>query len=388
MKRLLLYIALILLPLTIFGEDVKSLQKQQKQLQKQIENTNKMLEQTKSSEKATVNKLELIGQNIKAQKQMIRSLDKEINALDAEMSQLTERRNDLQTELESLKADYARLIRETHYAQMQQSPLIFLFSSSNFQQLLRRIRYMQEFARYRHEQVNRIEHVQEEIDEQNNLLRVNRSGKQTALKNRKREEENLARDERKQQQMLSELQKKKGDLVAQLKKQQKKAADLNKKIDDMIKKQTQAKTTLTKEQQLVAGGFEQNKGRLPWPVEQGTISGQFGKHQHPVYKDVTIENKGIYLQTVAGASARAVFEGEVSSCFMMNNNYAVIVQHGNYRSVYAGLSKLSVKQGDKVTAKQKLGTIYTDSDLDNKTELYFQIYKDRDIQNPTQWLSK
>ncbi len=228
-----------------------------------------------------------------------------------------------------------------------------------------------------------------EINTQNTKLTQHKSDKQHALKTQKREQEALARDERKQQQMLKDLQKKEKELTAQLKKQQKKVDDLNKKITATIEKQTkeQAQVALTKEQQLISGNFEQNKGRLPWPIEKGFISGQFGKHQHPVYKDVTIDNKGIYLQTTAGAGARAVFEGQVTSCFLMNGSYAVIVAHGNYRSVYAGLSRLNVKQGDKVIAKQKIGTIFSDPEQDNKTELFFQIWKDKTILNPSSWLA-
>ena len=138
----------------------------------------------------------------------------------------------------------------------------------------------------------------------------------------------------------------------------------------------------------MAGGFEANKGRLPWPVEKGMISGHFGKQQHPVYSQVTIDNKGIYLQTTSGSKARAVYKGDVTSCFMIGNTYAVIIQHGNYRTVYSNLSKLSVKQGDKVETKQQIGTIYTDPEQDQKTELYFQIYKDRDILNPELWIAR
>lgn len=387
MRKALLYI-LILLSVAASAQTVKQLQKEQKELQQQIANTNKLLEQTKSNEKATVNKLELLSKNIKTQKKLVQNLNNEITALDREMTELTNRRNDLQTDLEALREDYARLVRETHYAQMQQSPLVFLFSSSSFQQLIRRVRYMQEFAAYRKEQVRRIENTQAEIDIQNELLRENRSNKESTLKTRQREQDNLARDERKQQKMLDDLKKKKKDLGAQLKQQQKKADELNKKIDDLIKKEAEKQAKLTKEQALIAGDFEKNKGRLPWPVEKGTVTGEFGKHQHPLYKEVILDNKGLYIQAPVGSAVRSVFEGEVSTCFMNGNTYAVIIQHGNYRSVYSGLATLNVKQGDKVTAKQKIGTLYTDADNDNKTELYFQIYLNKDIVNPSYWLTE
>ena len=390
-RRHIIIVLCSLFCLSAFGADsVKDLQKKQKKLQAEIEQTNKMLKQTKKDETATMNKLQLINQNIKNQKQLIRTLDNEIVALNHEMNRLNNTRDSLQNVLERYKADYAKMVRDSHYARMQQSPLLFLLSSDSFQQLARRARYLQEFAHFRQQQVHRIERTQAEIDMQNELLRANKNDKQTALSSRKREQENLKRDEKKQQNMLSQLKSKEKDLSNKLKQQQKKVAALNKKIDDMIRKQTEkaSKTTLTKEQKLIAGGFEANKGRLPWPVEKGMISGHFGKQQHPVYSQVTIDNKGIYLQTVAGSKARAVYKGEVTSCFLVANTYAVIVQHGNYRTVYSNLSKLNVKQGDKVEPKQIIGTIFTDAEQDQKTELYFQIYKDRDILNPEVWIAK
>ncbi len=380
--------ALFLAP--AYGESVKDLQKKQKKLQEEIEQTNKMLKQTKKDESATMNKLQLIGQNIKTQKKLINTLDNEITALNREMHHLNATRDSLQKVLEGYKNDYAEMVRQSHYARMQQSPLLFLLSSDSFQQLARRARYLQEFANYRQEQVKRIQNTQAEIDTQNELLKANKNDKQTALSNKKKEQENLKRDERKQKTMLNQLKTKEKDLTKQIKQKQKKVNELNKKIDDIVRQQAEkaSKTTLTKEQQLIAGGFEANKGRLPWPVEKGMISGHFGKQQHPVYAQVIMDNKGIYLQTVADAKARAVYKGEVTSCFMVNGTYAVIIQHGNYRTVYSNLSKLSVKQGDKVETKQALGTIFTDPEQDRKTELYFQVYKDRDILNPELWITR
>ena len=373
-----------------WSESVKELQRKQKKLQAEIEQTNKMLKQTKKDESATMNKLQLLNQNIKTQKKLIHTLDNEITALNREMKRLSNTRDSLQVVLERYKGDYAQMVKQSHYARMQQSPLLFLLASDSFQQLARRTRYLQEFAHFRQEQVRRIENTQAEIDTQNELLETNKADKQAALSSRKREQANLQRDERKQKNMLSQLKSKEKDLNKQIKQKQKKVDELNRKIDDLVRKQAEkaSKTSLTKEQKLIAGGFEANKGRLPWPVEKGMISGHFGKQQHPVYSQVTMDNKGIYLQTTAGTKARAVYKGEVTSCFMVGGTYAVIVQHGNYRTVYSNLSKLSVKQGDKVDTKQAIGTIFTDPEQDQKTELYFQIYKDKNIQNPELWIAK
>jgi septal ring factor EnvC (AmiA/AmiB activator) len=374
-----------LLPAT--AQNVQELQKQQKVLQKQLQETKEMLKQTKKDETATENKLNLLNEDINTRKELIVNIQDEITALDGEMTLLTQERDSLQVKLEEAKADYAKLIRETHYADMQQSPLLFLFSAKNFQQLIRRVQYMRQFAQYRKEQVNLILSLQAEIDDQNMQLAERKQTQSDALQLQKHEQEILTADQRKHESMLKELKKKEKDLIAKQKKQQKKVDELNKQIDELIAKQVK-NSKLTKEQQLIAGGFEANKGRLPWPIEKGFISGHFGKHQHPIHANVTINNKGIYLQTVSGAKARAVYEGEVTWCAQMNGSYAVIIQHGNYRSVYSQLKSICVKQGDKVQAKQVIGEIMTNTSEDNKTELYFQIYKDRTIVNPSEWLAK
>ena len=185
-------------------------------MQQEIEQTNKILKQTKKDESATLNKLQLIGQNIKNQKQLIRTLDREIVALNGEMRRLNRTRDSLQRVQDAYKADYAEMVRQTHYARMQQSPLLFLLSSDSFQQLARRARYLQEFAHFRQQQVRRIENTQAEIEVQNNLLQANKKDKQNVLSSRKREQDNLKRDERKQQNMLNQLKSKEKNLSKQI----------------------------------------------------------------------------------------------------------------------------------------------------------------------------
>lgn len=146
---------------------------------------------------------------------------------------------------------------------------------------------------------------------------------------------------------------------------------------------------LTKEEKLISGNFSANSGRLPWPTDKGFISGHYGVHPHPVLKHVTTNNKGVYIQTPSGTNARAVFEGEVTQRFSIpGSNNAVIIKHGEYRTVYANLTSIYVNIGDKVSAKQSIGKIYTDGDNDNKTELYFQIYKGRTLLNPEGWIAR
>lgn len=372
------------------SQSVKNLKSQREKTLKELEETKKMIQQTNSNEKATVNKLNLLNKDIQTRKRLIHDLNYEIQGLDQEMTRLSMKRDSLQADLEALKESYAELVRQSHYTIADESPLLFILSAEDFQQMLRRVRYMQEFQQFRKEQVARIENTQAEIDVQNQMLSENKSNKEEAVRTHKVQQDNLSRDEKKQKAMLEQLKKKKSTLLAQQKKQQKKADDLNRKIEELIAKEMSKSEgkTLSKEQTLIAGGFEKNKGRLPMPVEKGFISGHFGVQAHPTLEKVTVNNKGVYIQTSAGTQARAVYEGEVTSCFVMSGTTAVIIQHGNYRTVYSGLSSVSVKKGDKVKAKQAIGTIYSDPEDDNATTLFFQIWLNKNILNPEQWLAK
>ena len=373
---------------SVSAQTLKELQAQQKKYAEELETTGKMLKQTKQNEKSTENKLNLIGQDIRTRKKLINSINQEIIALDQEQTRLQGERTRLEAELDSLKQDYAHLVQLTHYADLQQSPLLFLLSAQDFNQLFRRVRYMREFAQYRQEQVARIEGVKADIQIQSELIQDNRKEKDSALKTQQRERDQLAANEKKQKTMLKNLKAKEKELIAKQRQQQKKIDELNKQIERAIAKQVDRKQQLTKEQELIAGGFAANKGRLPWPVAKGFISGHYGKHQHPVYENVTINNKGVYIQTPAGSDARAVYEGEVTTCMVMGSTYAIIIQHGNYRTVYTGIQSPSVKPGDKVQAKQTIGRIASNPDDDNKTELQFQVWQDRELQNPELWLAQ
>lgn len=378
----------LLTSVSMQAQSLKELQAQQKKYTEEIEQTGQMIKETKQNEKATENKITLIGQDIRTRKKLINSINNELVALDKEQTRLYGERTRLEGELDSLKQDYAKLVQLTHYADMQQSPLLFLLSAQDFNQLFRRVRYMREFASYRQQQVERIENVKADIQIQSNLLEDNRREKDAALRTQQRESDQLARNERKQKAMLQDLKKKEKQLITKQRQQQKKIDELNKQIERAIARQVDRKQQLTKEQELIAGGFAANKGRLPWPVAKGFISGHYGKHQHPIYENVTLNNKGVYIQTTAGADARAVYEGEVTTCMVMGSTYAIIIQHGNYRTVYTGIQTPSVKPGDKVQAKQTIGQIASNPDEDNKTELQFQVWEDRELQNPELWLAQ
>jgi septal ring factor EnvC (AmiA/AmiB activator) len=371
---------------------------------------------------------------------LIKNIGSEIGKMDQQIGKLTEEKTKLENNLKGLKADYAKLVQEAHINRSLSAKIMFVLSAESFDQSYRRLRYLQEFSDYRKEQVYKIEKVKTEIIHKNDSIVTQKTTKVKVVKQKEVEAKNLTKDQQKEKVLLTDLQKKEAKLRADLKIQQKKANDLNNKIAAIIaeeirkaeakraaaekkrvaderrlaeesnkihkttkvepKQTTETKnkpattpttsvSVLTKEETLISGNFERNQGRLPWPTSNGFISGHFGIHEHPVLKHVTTNNKGVYIQTPAGSSARAVFEGIVTQRFSIpGSNNAVIIQHGNYRTVYANLTQIYVREGDHVTAKQAIGKIYTDDERDNKTELYFQVWNGKNIQNPESWIAR
>ncbi len=395
----------------LFPQSIAELEEKKKQALENLAQTNKLLNETQKSKQGSVNKINLIKRNIKERKTVIQSLNGQIDALERNIGVLRTEKQQLEERLRYLKADYAKLIRETHVRRNHFSPLLFILSSDNAGQAYRRFRYLQEFSDYRKKQAFEIQRVTAQLAVKEKNLTNDVDKKERVLTEKEREAKKLESDRQQESKMLTQLQKKEKKLKDQQKKQQRQANELNNKIQKLIaaeirkdeerRKQAanqSAKETgkpvpttfeMSKDEQLIAGNFERNKGRLPLPVEKGFISGHFGVQPHPVLSHVTTNNKGIYIQAPSGSSARAVFEGVVTQCFMVpGSNSAVIVKHGNYRTVYSNLTEIYVKEGDKVSTKQRIGKIFVDTENDNKTELYLMIYRDTSIQNPELWLAR
>ncbi len=409
MRHLILFIiSFCLLVSSVNAESVKSLKRKQKQAKKNIELTNKLLNETKKDQKSTVSNLTVLKKQIKERENLIQALNSEITVMDATLDKLNIEKRILERRLTALQDEYANLVYHAYFFKNKYNQYLFVFSSESFSQAYRRLRYVQQYSQYRKDQTIQIRQVAEELKEKENQVLNAKTEKAGVLTGKEKENKRLQNDRKKKQRMLSDLTKKEKDLKQKLRKEQARANKLNKQIEDAIAKEiaaaerrrkareaAKAKKTgkpstsgMTKEEGLIAGGFEKNKGRLPWPCK-GVITGHFGIHPHPVLQHVKINNKGVYIKTQPKSDAHAVYEGEVTQVFAIpGSNNAIIVKHGNYRTVYANLTTTYVKVGSKVKANEALGKIYVDSENDNKTELYFMLYKNADLTNPELWLRK
>ena len=229
------------------------------------------------------------------------------------------------------------------------------------------------------------------IGEKRRKLEELRLNKEKLLKQNEQEANHLMSEEKDHNRMVVQLQGTERELRKKLREKERIAEELEKAIQILIAEEARKARnfeTLTPEERLIADNFKNNKGRLPWPTERGVITGRFGVQEHPVLKGVKIENFGIDIATVENAYARAVFEGEVKKIIgIPGANQAVIIQHGNFFSVYQNLVNVSVKAGEKVRTKEYIGTIYTDKEDENKTVLSFMIWEEKEKLDPLPWLS-
>jgi septal ring factor EnvC (AmiA/AmiB activator) len=281
----------------------------------------------------------------------------------------------LQEDMQRLKEEYARMIRFAYQNRSAYDRLSYVFAAESFAQAFKRSRYLARIAEYRQRQAELIQQTQEVITAKVAELKGLRDQRTTLLNEQVAAKKELTQDRSEHQSNLSNLKKEEGRLKDQLKKQEKQKRDLEARIrkaieDAMPKPPKGAGTannkldiTLTPEAKALGADMEKNRGKLPWPVERGVITGHFGRHPHPVLDNVMVELNGVDITTEKNATVRAVFRGEVTSVIVIPGaGKVVIVSHGAYRSVYSNLREASVTKGQKVDTKQAIGTVMTSDD--------------------------
>lgn len=378
------------------GQSLDELRKKKEKTNEQIRYTTKLLEEARKNEKQTLNKYKILNKQIELRTSLITGINSEVGVLADFIDQNAWLVSSLNSDLEELKKEYAGMIVFAQKNQTNYSKLIFVLSANSFNQAYKRLMYLRQYTDYRKRQAELIQWIRDLIQVKVSRLEKQRSEKETLLHTKKREADQLNQEKKQQGNYLTTLQKKQKEFEKKLREQQQIENQLSREIQRIIaeevnKAKASGKTSyeMTPEQKLVSGQFEQNKRRLPWPVERGVITDHFGIHEHAVLKNIQVQNNGIDISTAHGAIARSVFAGEVSRVFKVTGgNVAVIIRHGKYLTVYSNLVNVLVKSGDKVSLKQTIGTIGTDADDDSKTVLKFQIWKESEKLDPEGWIAK
>jgi len=384
----------LLIHTVCFAQSLINLQQKKQSAAKEIEYTSNLLNQAQQEEKASLNRLHLINNNISQRNVLISSLTEELSVYQEFIDNNNMVVRMLSEDVEEIKKEYAALIRLAYKNKNAVNELMFLLSADNFNQAYRRLVYMRRYTSYRQKQAETIQVIQTLLNEKIKELEELRDTRRQLIKNTREETVKLALEKTRQNSEINELKKQQQDLRQKLKQQRQVEQQLEQEIQRMIEEQARSNMEtgepaygLTPEQKLVGSNFEQNKRRLPWPVERGVITERFGIHQHPVLSNVQVRNNGINIATEIGAAVRAVFDGEVSRVFgITGGNTAVIIRHGKYLSVYSNLREVTVKKSDKVKAKQTIGTVYSDFDEAGKSILKFQIWRENQKLNPEEWI--
>jgi septal ring factor EnvC (AmiA/AmiB activator) len=396
MRSIFLLLVFFFVILLANGQSLDELRKKKEKTNEQIKYTTKLLEEARKNEKQTLNKYKILNKQIELRTSLITGINSEVGVLADFIDQNAWLVSSLNSDLEELKKEYASMIVFAQKNQTNYSKLLFVLSANSFNQAYKRLMYLRQYTEYRKRQAELIQWIRDLIQVKVSRLEKQRSEKETLLQAKKREADQLNQEKKQQGNYLTTLQQKQKEFEKKLREQQQIENQLSREIQRIIaeevnKAKASGKTSyeMTPEQKLVSGQFEQNKRRLPWPVERGVITDHFGIHEHAVLKNIQVQNNGIDISTAHGAIARSVFAGEVSRVFKVTGgNVAVIIRHGKYLTVYSNLVNVLVKSGDKVSLKQTIGTIGTDADDDSKTVLKFQIWKESEKLDPEGWIAK
>ena len=380
------------------------LQKKKDQLRKDIELTNRLLDETQNRRQNSMGQLLTLNKQIDIRKELINTISTEISSIAIQIAQLSIQIDSLQKDLARLKKDYAKMVVYAYRNQGVYKKLMFIFASKDFNQAYKRLKYMQQYTRFREKQAEMIVAKQQEINDKLNELSQKKFSKNDLLALEQVEKQTLESKKDVQWDMINHLQEKEKILRRQLAEKQKAEEKVNKAIEDVVRKEIEAakkkavaegKKNVTKSNAIVSatpeaaklsGDFENNKHRLPWPVDQGVVTSSFGVHPHALLKGIMINNNGIDITASKGSSAKAVFDGTVSAIINIPGaNRAIIVRHGEYLSVYSNLDDTFVSMGDKVIARQSIGRVHTD-DEEGRSIINLQIWKGEIRLDPTDWL--
>ncbi len=371
----------------------QQLEEKRKKLESEIAYTNQLIEQTQVSRKNNLYELSLLNARINQRSELVATLKSEIYSIEGEIESTDKSITYLDRELIILKQEYVKLAYFAFKHKNANDKLIYLFSAEDLNQAYQRLRYLDQLSEFIRNEAKMIKELMQTKEQLLGDLTDQKARKKEFLESEnlqlsKLEVEQIAKDK-----LTADLSKRERELKKSLKAKEQESENLNKKIKEIIANVTRPKPSatgkntyeLTPDETLLSESFASNMGKLPWPIERGVISETYGVHQHPVLKNVKTKNNGIDIATSKDGEARCVFSGEVVSVTSITaSNKAVIVKHGEYFTVYTNLDEVFVKKGEMLNTKQIIGRVHTN--LEGKTELHFQVWKDKTLQDPSQWI--
>ncbi len=397
MRRFLpVVLGLLLVGAAVSAQDTRRQESRKAPLEKEIAAINRQLKDNARSSNRALTDLSLVRRKIAARQELIAESDREIRALDDSMKVRQQEIDRLQARHDTLSLYYNRLVRGAYKNRDSRLWYMYILSSENIGQAVRRFGYLKGLSRNMSDQAKHIQETAAALELEKDRLAGLREEAQVLRGQRQADVDALRSEEGESASLVARLEKDRKKYQNDLKKKNREVEALNREIAEIIRKATAkpksggkstakgGKTTSTAIDETLSKNFAANKGRLPWPVE-GTVIESYGQHYHPVYKNVKLPfNNGVTLAVARGAQAKAVFDGTVSQVVVIPGyNQCVLVQHGSYFTFYCKLKSVTVKAGEKVKTGQVLGTVDTFSGED---QFHFQLWQERNPQNPENWL--
>lgn len=395
MKRLLsIWFIFCVLHTLLSGQEKEELQRQKQKAYEEIKIAKELMEQTAAKRTSSLQRLRILQKGINSRDRVIKTLENEVSILDGEMAEAQEQIRKLEAQNRKNKDEYARMVYYAYRNHTDYEKLMYILAGETISQSYQRYKYLKYIAEYRKKKAEEIESLIEETDRKRKELNGLRNDKLKLLEEKEREQGNLVRERNQRSGMVSDLQKQEKRLEKEIEEKERIAEELEAEIRRIIEEEARrlgaenVYGTLTPEQELVGNDFRKNKGKLPWPVDRGIVTAGFGKNEFAGLRGSSINNNGIDINSTPGSEVRAVFEGEVTKVFaILGANYTVLIRHGEYLSVYQNLVNVRVKTGDKVLTKEILGEAFTD-ESHQVSMVHFEVWQEKNILNPEDWLSK
>ena len=395
MYRILRYIymvvALLSVSMAASAQDTRAQEEKKARLEREIAIIDKQLAENASQSSSMLTDLSLIRKKISNRKALVSESDRVIRQYSDSIYLAQKEINRLQARVDTLTAHYSKLVLSAYKNRDSRIWYMYMFASDNLGQAFRRFGYFRNLSTQMKNEAKSIRTMQDELALKQERLALLKKDAQAVKAERQKELDNLRKDESKADSVVKKLQKDRKKYQSQLASKKKEIDALNREIARLIanamnkdgQKSSSKKPKAPVDMKLDAE-FSKNKGKLPWPAD-GPVVSRFGKHYHPVYKNLELPpNNGVDIALAKGEHVKAVFDGVVSQVLVMPGyNQCVLVQHGNYFTLYCKMKNIAVKAGDKVKTGQLIGDIDT---INGQTQLHFEVWKGKDPQNPETWL--
>ena len=396
--RIILTALLLACCLPLGAQSLSSSKDKKARLERDIRILEQQLQTATAKSNSASTQLNLLRAQTSARRELLQDSERELRVITDSARRCRKEVERVQARLDTMTYYYGRLVHNAYKNRDSRLWYLYILTSENLGQGMRRYGYLRQLSIRMNEQGRRIGEERDRLQQEKQRLDSLRSRVRQLRDERAAELSKLTKEEARSQQLVNQLQKDRRQYQNQLADKRRQVEALNREIERLIRAEMDGtagkdgkgkaggKKTSVKIDQALSDQFAANKGKLPWPAE-GRVVSHFGRNPHPVYTKLEMPfNNGVGIAVDRDAPVMAVFNGVVKQIVVVPGyNQCVLVQHGEYFTFYCKLGSVGVKAGDKVKTGQVLGHVAVGMD---DVQVHFQLWKGRDPQDPEKWLRK